>query len=123
MNKLRKTTPACTRCLALALSSLFLLFLSVSQPHRVHHFFESQGHSHNDTDSHRHDQRQDKSNHTDCVLQSVAQNCHLGQAELFALPFVESRLELFEPQISPSIDLFPAFSVLQRAPPKNTLLS
>jgi hypothetical protein len=125
MNKLRKTTQVFTRCLALALSSLFLLFLSFSQPHRVHHFFESHVYSHDHTQghSHGHDQRQNKPERTDCVVQSVAQNCHLGQAELFALNFVESHLELFEPQINPSIDLFPCFAFLQRAPPQDTRVS
>ena len=121
MTNLGKTTPAFARCFALALSSFFLLFLSLSQPHRVHHFFESQGHSHNDTqgDSHRHGQRQNKPAQTDCVVQSVVQNCHLGQAPLAALPFVEARLNSFEPQVISSIDLFFSFSFLQRAPPEN----
>jgi hypothetical protein len=125
MKKLRKTTSALGRCFALAVSSLFLLLLSFSQPHRVHHFFESYGYSHDGTQghSHHHDQRQNKPFRTDCVVQSMAQNCHLGQNALFALPFVEAHLKPLEPRKDPTIDLFPSFSVLQRAPPKDTQAS
>jgi hypothetical protein len=115
------------RYTALGVSSLFLLFLSLSQPHRVHHFFESDGYSHDkpraNSDNHHHDQRPNKPVQTDCVVQSVAQNCHLGQAALVELPFVESHLELFTPQLNQQVDLFTSFSVFQRAPPKDTLIS
>jgi hypothetical protein len=102
-----------------------LLFLSLSQPHRVHHFFESHVHSHDNShgDSHRHSQRQNKPAQADCVVQSVAQNCHLGQNPLLALPFVELHFKPLEPRKNPTIDLFPSFSVLQRAPPKDTQTS
>jgi hypothetical protein len=102
MKVLPKRPVAFRRCIALALSSLFLLFLSLSQPHRVHHFFQRLGHAHGDTqvdsDNHDHAQDQSKPAQTDCAVQSVAQNCHLGQAELAALPFIEWHLESFEPQ-------------------------
>jgi hypothetical protein len=115
------------RFTALASCSLFLLFLSFSQPHRVHHFFEGLGHLHDETrvdsEHHDHDQSRTKPAQNDCAVQSVAQNCHLGQAELVALPFVESHLESFRPQTSQWIDLFTAFPFFQRAPPKDTLLS
>jgi hypothetical protein len=127
MKKSPKRTGAFRRCIALALSSLFLLFLSLSQPHRVHHLFEGYTHSHDepqvDSDSHDHGQDQTKPAQTDCVVQSVMQNCHLGQVELVNLPFVESHLESFHPQASQWVDLFTSFPFFQRAPPKETLFS
>jgi hypothetical protein len=127
MKKSLKKPGAFRRCIALASSSLFLLFLSLSQPHRVHHFFEGLGHTHDETqvdsDNHDHGQDQTKPAQADCVVQSVSQNCHLGQVELVELPFVESRLESFDPQTNQWVDLFTSFPFLQRAPPKDTLLS
>ena len=115
------------RFTALASCSLFLLFLSFSQPHRVHHFFDGLSHSHDETevDSDHRDHGQDRTKpaQTDCIVQSVAHNCHISQAELVGLPFVESHLESFHPRTSQWVDLFTAFPFLQRAPPKDTLLS
>ncbi len=127
MTKSPKRVSSFRRFTALVSCSLFLLFLSLSQPHRVHHFFESLGHTHDETgvdsDHHDHDQDRTKPAQTDCVVQSVAQNCHLGQAELTGLPFVESPLQSFHPQTSQWVDVFTAFPFLQRAPPKDTHLS
>jgi hypothetical protein len=127
MKQSHQGTRALRRCIALALSSVFLLFLSLSQPHRVHHFFEGHSHSHDESransDDHRHGQDQTNPAQTECVVQSVAQNCHLGQAALVELPFVEARLESFDPQTNQWVDLFTSFSFLQRAPPRDTLLS
>jgi hypothetical protein len=127
MSKPSKSTSPLRRFTALASCSLFLLFLSVSQPHRVHHFFEGLHHLHDETqvdsDNHDHGQNRTKPAQTDCAVQSAAQNCHLGQAELVELPFVESHLESFHPQTSQWVDLFTAFPFLQRAPPKDTLFS
>jgi hypothetical protein len=127
MKQSPKRTAAFRRCIALTLSSLFLLFLNLSQPHRVHHFFEGLGHIHDETqvDSEHHDDDQNRTKpaQTDCAVQSVTQNCHLGQAELVALPFIESHLESFEPQTNQWVDLFTSFSFFQRAPPKDTLSS
>ena len=112
---------------AISFAALFLLFLSVSQPHRVHHFFESYAHSHSkpevDAENHDHGDDQTKPAQPDCAVQSVAQNCHLGQAELVALPFIESHLESFEPQTNQWVDLFTSSSFFQRAPPRDTLSS
>ena len=77
------------RFTALASCSLFLLFLSFSQPHRVHHFFEGLSHSHDepevDSDGHNHGQDRKQQAQTDCVVQSAAHNCHISQAELVQL--------------------------------------
>jgi hypothetical protein len=127
MTKSSKRASSFRRFTALASCSLLLLFLSFSQPHRVHHFFEGLGHLHNETqvdsEHHDHGQNRTKPAQTDCAVQSVAQNCHLGQAQLVRLPFVESLLQSFHPQTSQWVDLFTAFPFLQRAPPKDTLFS
>jgi hypothetical protein len=112
---------------AIIFAAFFLLFLSLSQPHRVHHFFEGHTHSHDepqvDSDNHDHGEGQTRPVQTNCAVQSVAQNCHLGQAELVALPFIESYLESFHPQTGPWVDSFAFFPFLRRAPPKDTLFS
>ena len=127
MKESPKRTTTCRRWIALTLSSLFLLFLSVSQPHRVHHFFEVYTHSHDkpevDSENHDHGDDQTKPAQPDCAVQSVAQNCHLGQAALVPLPVIESHSESFEPQTNQWVDLFTSFSFFQRAPPKDTLSS
>ena len=127
MKESPKRTTTCRRWIALTLSSLFLLFLSVSQPHRVHHFFEVYTHSHDkpevDSENHDHGDDQTKPAQPDCAVQSVAQNCHLGQAALVPLPVIESHSESFEPQTNQWVDLFTSFPFFQRAPPKDTLSS
>jgi len=127
MNESPKRVSAFRRCTVLALGSLFLLFLSLSQPHRVHHFFEGYGHSHDETqvDSDNHEQGRDQTKpaQANCVLQSVAQNCQLGQVELVELRFVESLLEAFQPKATPWVDSLTSFPFFQRAPPKDTLSS
>jgi hypothetical protein len=115
------------RYTAIASCLLFLLFLSLSQPHRVHHFFENIGHRHHagdvDADGHDHGPNRTKPAHSDCAVQSATQNCHLGQAALAQLPSVESQVELFHPQTGQWVDFFTAFPFLQRAPPKDTRLA
>jgi hypothetical protein len=116
-----------TRRAAIIFAGFFLLFLSLSQPHRVHHFFEGHAHSHDephvDSDNHPHGEDQTQPVQTHCAIQSVNQNCHLGQLDLVQLSSAESLAESFHPQTSPWIDSFAAFSFLQRAPPTGTLLS
>ena len=126
MNKWRQKTLAFSRGSALALASFFLFFLSFSQPHRVHHFFEGHDYSHDKTRdnsaSHDHGGRVPaKPVRNDCVVQSIAQNCQAGQVELIELPFVESHLELFHPQASPWVESLASFFFLQRAPPEYSL--
>src|SRR6516162_1441620 len=109
MAKSPKRVSPFRRFAALTSCSLFLLFLSLSQPHRVHHFFEGLNPSHHETevDSDHHDNGQNRTQpvQTDCVLQSVAHNCHVSQAELVGLPFVDSHLQSFHPQTSQWVDL------------------
>jgi hypothetical protein len=123
MKKLPERTAAFSRFFALSLSSTFVLFLSLSQPHRVHHSFESHSHSHDEThvDSQSHDHGGEspiQPAEPNCVIQSVTKNSQVGQVELAKSPFVESDVPSFDPQKSPWVDSFTFFSFLQRAPPK-----
>jgi hypothetical protein len=122
MKKLPERTAAFSRFFALSLSSTFVLFLSLSQPHRVHHSFERHIHSHDETqgNSDSHDDGGESPTQPaepNCVVQSVTKNSQVGQVELVKLPFVESHVPSFDPQKSPSVDSFTFFSFLQRAPP------
>jgi hypothetical protein len=128
MKKLLKRTSTFDRFLALGLSSTFVLFLSLSQPHRVHHSFKSHSHSHDvthvDSESHDHGGGTPlQPTPNNCVVQSVTQNFQIGQVELVKLPFVESHVQSFDPQKSPWVDSFTFFSFLERAPPSNLLYS
>jgi hypothetical protein len=120
-----KRTSASSRFLALALSLAFLLFLSLSQPHRVHHFFEGHHHSHDssraDSDNHHEDPRPTNPAQTQCAVQSVTQSCQIGQVELIQLAFLESHAESFHPHPRLWVDSFTAFSFFQRAPPSHLL--
>ena len=120
-----KRTSASSRFLALALSSSFLLFLSLSQPHRVHHFFEGKHRSHDssraDSDNHHEDPRPTNPAQTQCAVQSVTKSCQIGQVELVRLAFVESQVESFHPHPRSWVNSFTAFSFFQRAPPSHLL--
>jgi len=100
---------------SISFAALFLLFLSLSQPHRVHHFFEGHTHSQDETqvdlDNHDHGQDRTKPVQTNCAVQSVAQTCQFGQVDLVKLPFIESLAESFHPQASPWLDSFAFFSL------------
>ncbi len=120
----RKFSATC-RCVSIALSFLFLSFLIATQPHRVHHFFESLNPIHSNAivaeDDCEHHHSQNVPAQTTCVIQSAAENSHLGQAHLVQFPFVES---IFETRNSDSIQRIPYFSFspfLQRAPPIDAL--
>jgi hypothetical protein len=114
------------RCIVIVVSSLFLLFLGLSQPHRVHHFFDAGGHAPGGVDSesekHDHGQNQSKPAQTDCTFKTIVQNCHLGQAALVQLPSAHSAVKTFRPQAKPWIDPFASFPFLQRAPPQSARL-
>jgi hypothetical protein len=116
-----------TRGAAISFAALFLLFLSLSQPHRVHHFFEVYTHPHDkpqvDSESHDHSDDQTKPAQSNCAVQSVAQNCQLGRIDLIKLPFTEFTAESFHPRSAPRVVLFAFLPFLQRAPPAATLLS
>ena len=117
---------AITRCTSTGFAALFLLFLSLSQPHRVHHFFEGHIHSREpeiDSENHDHGEDQTKPVQTTCAVQSVAQNCQLGQVDLVKLPFTESAAESFHPRSAPRVDSVALLPFLRRAPPAAKFLS
>jgi hypothetical protein len=111
---------------ALGIVSLFVLFLTASAPHRVHHFFEqpqfpvAHGHTDDAADaahSHGPDHDLPKSQHSDCAIQSVAQNSHISSAQLIEVPFLEIALaHKPDPGIVASA-FFDASPFSQRAPP------
>ena len=118
---------AITRCTSISLAALFLFFLSLSQPHRVHHFFEGYIHSHDkpevDSENHDHGEDQTKPVQNNCAVQSVAQNCQLGRVDLVKLPFTESAAESFHPRTALRGDSVALLPFLRRAPPAAKFLS
>jgi hypothetical protein len=124
--------------------SLFVLFLSASAPHRVHHLFENlrkthvrdhhihpstqsgaRGHTHGDAhsagplhaDTTHDDQNHDGTTQTICLLQGAAQHSHLSTVHLVTVAFFS--IESKERHEGPFLRLSPfnpsPFS--QRAPP------
>jgi len=125
-NSLRKGSATC-RCTSIALSFLFLTFLVGTQPHRVHHFFEPLIHIHSNTiaaaDDCERDHNQNVPAQTHCVIQSAAQNSHLGQVQLVQIPFVESAFETRNAELTQRIQYFSFSPFLRRAPPIGALFS
>lgn len=115
------------RCTAVALSALFLVFLVAIQPHRVHHFFEPLKHTHPNTiaaaDDCERDHNQNVPAQTHCVIQSAAQNSHLGQVQLVQIPFFESAFETRNAELTQRIQYFSFSPFLRRAPPIDALFS
>ena len=118
---------------AVGIVSLFVIFLAVSAPHRVHHFFEKLPFTAADTRSHAQDHHYDEAGRkghshgeergtsepqqADCVMQSVAQQSHISSVQLIEIPFLEvvsPRNAGYRIIISASFNPSP-FS--QRAPP------
>jgi hypothetical protein len=126
LKSLRKFSATC-RCTSIALSFLFLTFLVGTQPHRVHHFFEALSHTHSETivaaDDCDHDHNQKVPAQTRCVIQSAAQNSHLGQIQLVQIPFVESAFETRNAELTQRIQYFSFYPFLRRAPPIDVLFS
>jgi hypothetical protein len=106
-------------------SSWFLLFLNYSQPHRVHHFFETQSSARGQNRSeghHGHDHNR-SSPQPRCVVLAVSQNCHIGQVETIELSFI---LSVIEAAAAPSVARMEPItftSFLQRAPPESAFRS
>ncbi len=125
-NSLRKFSATC-RCTAIAISFLFLTFLVGTQPHRVHHFFEPLNPTRSNTivaAGHcEHDHNQNVPAQTHCVIQSAAQNSHLGQVQLVQIPFVESAFETRNAELTERIQYFSFSPFLRRAPPTDAFFS
>ena len=118
---------ATCRCLSFAISFVFLTFLAGTQPHRVHHFFEPLDHAGSNTivatdDCERHP-NQTVPAQTGCVIQSTAQNSHLGQVQLIQIPFLESACTAGNANLTRWIQYFSFSPFLRRAPPGEALLS
>lgn len=120
----------CRSICAVGIISLFVLFLTASAPHRVHHIFEQSAfpaedtHAHaNDHDlddaTHSHGQDHDspKPLHSDCALQSVAQNSHVSSAQLIEVPFLEIARPCDPDRRVAAASFFDASPFSQRAPP------
>jgi hypothetical protein len=126
INPLR-TISATYRCTAAALCVLFVVFLTATQPHRVHHFFDALNHGQvkpivaEEDCEHHHNQT--VPGQTRCVIQSTAQNSHLGQAELLEISFIESNFATRNVELTRRIQSFFFSHFLRRAPPIDTLFS
>jgi hypothetical protein len=122
-----RTISATYRCTAVGISAVFVFFLIAIQPHRVHHFFETLSHTHSNTivatDDCEHDHNQNVPAQTHCVIQSAAQNSHLGQVQLVQIPFVESAFETRNAELTQRIQYFSFYPFLRRAPPIDALFS
>jgi hypothetical protein len=125
-DSVRKFSATC-RCVSISLSFLFLIFLVATQPHRVHHFLESLNPIHSDAivaeDDCEHHHNQNIPAQTHCVIQSAAQNSHLGQVQLLEIPFIESTFETTNAELPQRIISFPFLPFLRRAPPSDALFS
>lgn len=112
--------------LSLIATSSFALFLMVSQPHRVHHFFEehaaadrSKSHSHDHTepsDHHDHDGKT-QPQAPDCVLHTAAQHAHATLFELAAIQSVgQTHLDWYAP-VTLCVSTLQRSTARPRAPP------
>ena len=107
------------RRLALAVSALFILALTASQPHRVHHVFESsewQQHAEPDS-SHHHSKTPVKTDQSECVLQAVSQHCSAISVELAPLPIGGSAVRISDPVLNLWVYRLLSSPFSQRAPP------
>jgi hypothetical protein len=122
-----RTFSATRRCAAVGLSAAFLFFLVAIQPHRVHHFFDTLSHTHAETAiaegdcEHHHDPTVPAQ--TRCVIQTTAQNSHLGQVQLPPIPFFASAFSSGIPKLAQRIHYSPFALFLRRAPPVSALFS
>jgi hypothetical protein len=92
----------------------------------VHHFFEFLNPAHSNAiaaedDCGHHNQNVPAQTH--CVIQSAAQNSHLGQVQLVQIPFVESAFETRNAELTQRIQYFSFYPFLRRAPPIDALSS
>jgi hypothetical protein len=126
----RREISAFKRSLCLQAALSLLLFLVISAPHRVHHFFDEfrspqadHGEStetHNHATNNNHENRHKSppaSKPADCFVLSVAQNVHGLSASPLDLPVIEqtfARKDDGSPRITSSFDPSPCS---QRAPP------
>jgi hypothetical protein len=125
-NSLRKRS-ATRRCASIVISFLFLIFLVGTQPHRVHHLFETLSYVYPPivfaADDLDHDHTPYVPAQSGCVIQTTAQNSHMGQPELSQIPFIESAFGPITPALTQPIHYFSFAPFLRRAPPGDALFS
>jgi hypothetical protein len=110
--------------------SLFVLFLTASTPHRVHHFFEkvslpkaenhSHAHHHHAADKghdHGDDRESPPPQQSDCAMQSAAQNGHLASVQFIEVPFLQISLARNPDRGVIATKSFNPSPFSQRAPP------
>jgi hypothetical protein len=116
---------ACTigRASSLLFSFLFLLFLGLSQPHRVHHSFEQQppAHAEDHEDGNSHDDGRSQPLKTDCIVFSFAKNCHFGSVQSGEILFVLLTRKAPEWRARAWNHAIDFTSFLPRAPPTTAL--
>jgi hypothetical protein len=109
------------RRFALGISALFVLALTIAQPHRVHHFFEDidRAHHHGEADSNHdnHSKAPVKAPQTECVVQAVSQHCSAVPVVITKIQIIATAARVYRPVSSNWIYYFSAFPFLQRAPP------
>jgi hypothetical protein len=113
--------PAARRCVPVAAACLFLLFQVVSQPHRVHHVFETPRHGHSDMvladAGNGHDHPANIPDQRPCVIQSAAKKSQTDQVKPVQILSVQM---IFGTIGRPSARWLQSFSFslfFQRAPP------
>src|SRR5687767_8287076 len=113
-------TSAISRYASILFSSLFLLFLSFSQPHRVHHVFETQAQTehqaHPGSENDHHPEDAPQPIESECLVLTIAQNSYLGQVDSVGFTLVFSSVQATHLQSIPSIERFTLTSFFQRAP-------
>ena len=119
------------RGLYLTIAAVFALFLPLSAPHRVHHFFErlpaashsasaAQAHDHagsaetSDTNQHK----RTTSEPTDCFVLSITQNSHVTGVQTFAFVAIERPFAGQSDQAITQTASFDPSPFSQRAPPR-----
>ena len=109
------------RRFTLAFSALFVLALAITQPHRVHHFFEDidRAHHHGKADSSHDDNSKApaKAPQTECIVQAVSQHCSAIPVAVAKIPIIATTGEAYRPVLRRWVYRFSSSPFLQRAPP------
>jgi hypothetical protein len=125
-----KKISAYTPALRLGAVAAFLLFLIISAPHRVHHFFEQfpaseeSDAAHVVADEHADDHPHDRehkpargSQQTDCVVLATAQHSHAAAVQPFEVQFVQRFVTYaLDSRLTSALKFDPS-PCSQRAPP------
>jgi hypothetical protein len=123
--------PKLQRAFSLSVAAAFWVFLVVSAPHRVHHFFEqfpateqrvghAHAHAHADGSQHRHHDHHDSrpKQQNDCVVLTVAQNVHASLVQVFDFAVIASAVARYGESLVTAVSSFNPSPFSQRAPPQ-----